>query len=320
MSKNTPDDPIISKPAAGAGVAPQAEIPIVVAWKRFIQEKQFIKNLSPATIYDYGCAWNKWMRFLPDDPKAITEQDVQDAIIGMRASGLSAISTNSYLRVLKVWLRWLKIPGADGMPIRVEMQQAPRLVPRTFSRDELTVLLHIKAETMTEKRIYTLMRMYLDTGARAEELLALRRGDVNMQDQLLAITGKGARERVVPFSLMLRADIQRWMNLTPDAPATAYLFPTTRGHYAYRNCLRDFVEMAKHVGIIGRRVSLHTFRHSFATHYIQAGGDPMRLQRVLGHSTLTMTQKYVSLQTRDLSAVHEQFSPLSSALAGRGRR
>ena len=74
--------------------------------------------------------------------------------------------------------------------------------------------------------------MYLDTGARAEELLALRRGDVNLNDLLIQITGKGSRQRIVPFSLRLRANLHRWMDLTPDAPPTAYLFPTPRGHYS----------------------------------------------------------------------------------------
>jgi site-specific recombinase XerD len=210
----------------------------------------------------------------------------------MRSAGRSAISTNSYLRVLKVFVRWLNILGEDGTPLRVPTISAPRLVPRTFSRDELQCLLHVRPATMTEARIFVLMQMYLDTGARAEELL---------------------------FSLPLRAELHRWLDLTPDAPPTAYLFPTPRGHYSYRNPLRDFVTLANSKGITGKRVSFHTLRHSFATLYIANGGDPMRLQRLLGHSTLTMTQKYVSLQTRDLSNVHEQFSPLGAALRGRRR-
>jgi integrase/recombinase XerD len=75
--------------------------------------------------------------------------------------------------------------------------------------------------------------------------------------------------------------------------------------------------MAKSKRITGRRVSLHTLRHSFATLYIANGGDAMRLQRLLGHSTLAMTEKYVSLQTQDLSQVHGRFSPLGSILQGR---
>jgi integrase/recombinase XerD len=199
------------------------------------------------------------------------------------------------------------------------MISAPRLVPRTFTPDELAALLHVRPATMTEARIFVLMQMYLDIGARAEELLALRRGDVNLNDLLIHITGKGARQRIVPFRLPLRAELHRWMDLTPDGPPTAYLFPTPRGHYSYRNALRDFVTLAKSKGITGHRVSFHTLRHSFATLYIANGGDPMRLQQLLGHSTLAMTQKYVSLQTRDLSNVHEQFSPLGAALRGRRR-
>jgi integrase/recombinase XerD len=252
-------------------------------------------------------------------PGQINTRVIEDCVLGMRSAGLSAISTNSYLRVRKVFVRWLNVRNEDGDALPVPMIQAPRLVPRTFTRDELAALLHVRPATMTETRIFVLMEMYLDTGARAEELLALRRGDVNIPDLLIKISGKGDRDRIVPFSLGLRADLHRWMELTPDAPADAYLFPTPQGHYAYRNALRDFVDLAKAKGLTGRRVSFHTLRHSFATLYIANGGDPMRLQRLLGHSTLAMTQEYVSLQTRDLSAVHEQFSPLGAALRGRRR-
>jgi hypothetical protein len=107
---------------------------LVVAWERFIREKQYIKNLSPATIYDYGCAWKAWARWMPDDPKEITGEHVHDATMGMRVQRLSAISTNSYLRVLRAFVRWLRIPGdgRDGL-LPVPMIQAPRLVPRTFT-------------------------------------------------------------------------------------------------------------------------------------------------------------------------------------------
>jgi integrase/recombinase XerD len=302
-----------------ASAAPKTAL--VVAWERFIREKQYIKNLSPATIYDYGCAWKAWARWMPDDPKEITGEHVHDATMGMRVQRLSAISTNSYLRVLRAFVRWLRIPGdgRDGL-LQVPMIHAPRLVPRTFTRDELLCLIHFQPTTMTTERIALLVKMYLDTGARAEELLALRRGDLNIDDLLIKISGKGARERMIPFSLPLRADLHRWMAHTPDAPASEYLFPTPRGHYSYRNALRDFVAMAKSKGITGRRVSLHTLRHSFATLYIANGGDPMRLQRLLGHSTLAMTEKYVSLQTQDLSQVHGRFSPLGSILQGRRGR
>ena len=163
----------------------------MAAWERFIREKQYIKNLSPKTIEDYDSAWRAWGRWMPADPVAITTRVVEDCILGMRGAGLSAISTNSYLRVLKVFVRWLNIRTADGDPLPVPMLQAPRLVPRTFTRDEIQCLIHFHPTTMTETRIALLVKMYLDTGARAEELLALRRCDVNIDDCLITIIGKG---------------------------------------------------------------------------------------------------------------------------------
>jgi site-specific recombinase XerC len=202
---------------------------------------------------------------MPEDPARIDTRVIEDVILGMRSAGLSATSTNSYLRVLKVFVRWLNVRNEDGDPLPAPMVQAPRLVPRTFSRDELQCLLHVRPTTMTEARIFVLLQMYLDTGARAEGLLALRRSDVNLNDLLIRITGKGSRQRIVPFSLALRADLHRWMDLTPDASPTAYLFATPRGHYSYRNALRDFVALGRSKNITGKRVSLHTLRHSFAT-------------------------------------------------------
>jgi site-specific recombinase XerD len=302
----------------------KSETALIAAWDRFLREKRYVKNLSPKTISDYGCAWRAWSNWLPADPTDITERTIDDCVLAMRQAGLSAISTNSYLRVLKVFVRWLNIRTADGDPLPVPMMRAPTLVPKTFTRDELACLLHFRPTTMTERRVCLLMRMYIDTGARAEELLGLHRVDVDLDNCLIKISGKGACERIVPFSLPLRAELHHWLAETPDAHPTTYLFPTPRGHYSYRNCLRDFVAIARSKNITGRRVSLHTFRHSFASYYIANGGDPMRLQRLLGHSTLAMTQKYVSLQTSDLSQVHDRFSPLGSALqrlqGGRGRR
>ncbi len=144
LRNKSANDRMISKSPGRAGTPSTGETPLVTTWKKFIREKQFIKNLSPATIYDYGCAWNKWNRWLPDDPAEITgaagEEYVRDCIMGMRASGLSAVSTNSYLRVLKVFLHWLKVVGADGMPIKVQMLQAPRQDPRTFTPAEQSAL------------------------------------------------------------------------------------------------------------------------------------------------------------------------------------
>ena len=79
-----------------------------------------------------------------------------------------------------------------------------------------------------------------------------------------------------------------------------------------RNLLRDLKHLGRDLGIAGVRFSFHTLRHTFAVNYIRKGGDVFRLQRILGHSTLEMTRRYVNLQTEDLQAVHNKLSLLSS--------
>jgi integrase/recombinase XerD len=80
-----------------------------------------------------------------------------------------------------------------------------------------------------------------------------------------------------------------------------------------RNALRDFKTLCKHCGVIGVRCSFHTARHSFAVAYLRNGGDVFRLQRILGHSKLEMTRRYVNLKTEDLQAVHQRLSLLAQA-------
>lgn len=291
-----------------------APTPCPAAWQRFIREKRYVKNLSPKTISDYECARNAWANVLPASTAQINEATIERAVVAMREDGLSPTSTNSYLRVLKAFVRWLNIRNAAGDPLPVPMIVAPRLVPRTFTASQQRALLAARPTSMSGKRVLLLAKLYLDTGARAEEIITLRVGDVNLDDLLITIVGKGARQRVVPFSLGLRAELHGWIEQLPhDASPDSWLFPTARGHISYRNMHRDFVALCRSVGISGRRMSFHSLRHTFATSYVANGGDPLRLQRVLGHTNLQMTSRYVQTQTKDLSAVHERYSPLGSA-------
>lgn len=127
---------------------------------------------------------------------------------------------------------------------------------------------------------------------------------------LITVKGKGEKYRVVPMSLELRKVLFRWL-AKHDYPL---LFPTRDGvKQRQRNVLRDMKRLGKRLGVTGVRFSFHTLRHTFALNYIRNGGDLFRLQRILGHSTLEMTRRYVNLQTADLQAVHDKLSLLSKA-------
>ena len=135
---------------------------------------------------------------------------------------------------------------------------------------------------------------------------------MDLDNLLLKIRkGKGGKQRVVPISLQMRKLLFRFMqHHTPEVGKQ--LFFTGRGEKInQRNVLRDFKRICKRLRITGPRCSFHTLRHSFGKAYIRYGGDVFRLQRILGHSKLEMTRRYVNLETSDLQDCHQTFSLLA---------
>jgi site-specific recombinase XerD len=146
----------------------------------------------------------------------------------------------------------------------------------------------------------------LDTGVRSAECLGLRIADIDL-DNLIQVMGKGSRERKVPISLELRKRLYPWIRGLPAG--SVYLLPNRSADpVEYCNASHDLNEIGH---VLGLRLHFHLLRHTFATNYIRQGGDPARLQRILGHSSIETTMKYVHLQTSDLQQVHQQFSILA---------
>ncbi len=182
---------------------------------------------------------------------------------------------------------------------RLGQPAAPSKDRRFFVQTTRTTsLMHIQPESMTEARIFVLMRMYLDTGARAEELLALRRSDVNLQDQLIKITGKGGRERQVPFQQLVRADIQRWMNLTPDAPPTAYLFPTRQRRGCNTPAAIARAYHACHDPKVRDLADAGSFRRSRAIQPVGSGDRRAEAVAGVGQKMIVFSPQLVDRQTQ----------------------
>src|SRR4029450_4780731 len=151
-----------------------------------------------------------------------------------------------------------------------------------------------------------------DTGVRIEEALGLRRADVDFDNLLLKVRGKGRKERLVPFSFELRRVLFRLEQLRSRQGwlACEWLFPTREGtKLGQRNALRAHYALLKRAGV--PKSGFHRLRHTFATSYLQNGGDVVRLSRVLGHAQLTTTMRYLHLVTTDLQKPHQQLSILN---------
>ena len=230
--------------------------------------------------------------------------------------GLSGHAVNCYLRAIRAFWSWLvrdEITTSNPFA-RVKIPKPPRKVIATFSENQLNAMLRvIGASTSAGYRDRTMILMLLDTGLRASELVGLAMSDVNLDDGLLKVYGKGRKERVVPIGAKVQRALWKYLQRyrpQPANPLCPTLLLTSAGRPITVNRLESIIE--KHgcrAGIEGVRCSPHTFRHTFAISYLRNGGDVFSLQRILGHSSLDVVRIYVNLAETDVKACHQRFSP-----------
>lgn len=276
-------------------------------FEQFIQEKKYLANVSAAT-----CEWYKQsLRWLVNP--APDEAALKDFVMRMRAKGLTASSCNCHIRAVNSYLHWdsgvsTKCCAACSHLKVPRLKEEQRILP-TFSTEDIKKLLKWKPKGFFPTRLHVLMLLLADTGCRSGEALTLRWADVDFDNMLLKLHGKGAKDRLVPFSFELRRHLYRWKQLN----RWDLVIATRQGqHMGRRNELRGVKRLCKRLGIVAPPRTIHAFRHTFAVNYLRRGGSVFHLQKVLGHSSLEMTRRYANLVTEDLQAVHERVSLLTS--------
>jgi integrase/recombinase XerD len=281
-------------------------------FEQFIRERRYLKNVTSKTVIWYQNAFDALTRTVAvSAPNDLTKPLLQDFVVGLRERGLSPVSCNTYVKAINAFSAWLHAEGHLPTPLSLSPQRTERRVVQTLSDDQLRRLLAFKPKSVAQWRAYALACTLTDTGVRIDEALGLRRGDVDFDNLLLKVRGKGRKERLVPFSFELRRVLFRWEQLTDRQRwHSDWLFPTREGtRLGQRNALRAHYLLLKRLGI--PKSGFHRLRHTFATSYLQNGGDVVRLSRVLGHAQLTTTMRYLHLVTTDLQKPHQQLSILN---------
>ncbi len=272
---------------------------------QFVEEKRYLVGVAKGTISWYSQSFKNYKKY--SDPDGINRFTLNRFIVGMRQAGLSPVTINDNIRAINVFLTWLFQNGHTPEHLKMKKVKEEQTIIQTFSDKQLEALVSWKPKKNTEKRLHTLILTAIDTGCRIEELLTLKRENVNFDSLVMKVTGKGKKERVVPFSIELRKSLFKLLK----SHTFDLVFCARNGNLlSDDNMRRDFRALAKELGISGVRVSFHTLRHTFAVNYVRSGGNIFYLQRQLGHTDLSMTKRYVNLQTTDLQMEHRRISPL----------
>jgi integrase/recombinase XerD len=235
----------------------------------------------------------------------------------MREKGLKATGCNSAIRAINTYVHWVNAGpevkcGPSCKHPKIAQLKEPQLVLPTFSEQQVRQLVAWRPNGQCERRLHLLVLFLLDTGCRISEALGLRVSEVDFDNLLVTLDGKGRKQRVVPFSFELRKAMFRYCKES-SRTADQLLF-SNQAHKSLgrRNVLRDVKLLCRKLGFTPPSRTVHAFRHTFAVNYLRRGGSVFHLQKVLGHSTLEMTRRYANLVTQDLQAVHERVSLLSS--------
>jgi site-specific recombinase XerD len=249
-------------------------------------------------------SFSKWLNDAHRDPETWTATLLREYVVHLQGSGLAPSTVTNKVQSLLAFTRWLHEEGlTETNPgARVKKPKAPFLQKQPYAPAELKALLQASRSNPRDHAIIVVM---IDTGIRANELCMLRATDVLLGQMVLKVHGKGGRDRIVPLSVKSAKVLSKWMS----RHKAAYVFPSEQSEHLTPNSLYKIVKR------IGTRAGVentycHRFRHTFALFYLRNGGSAIALQKLLGHSSLTMTTVYVALSLDDLVEQHSRSSPL----------
>jgi len=199
---------------------------------------------------------------------------------------------------------------AEGIPT----PRVPRHLPANLTVDEVFNLLdHIQQEDAAGLRDRAILELLYAAGLRVSELVGLDLDDVDLPARIVRVLGKGGKERLVPFVKAAGLALQRWLERSQElrrgAQGSAAVFLNLRGGRLTTRSVRRILNRRLNEAAVHGRISPHALRHSFATHLLGAGADLRAIQELLGHASLSTTQRYTHVDTDALMRVYDKAHP-----------
>jgi site-specific recombinase XerD len=277
-----------------------------------------VNGLSLATLKNYQYQLGQFIKFCfradLNDAHRITAHHVRSFLLSLQENN-NPVSIHDYYAAVKRFFNWLveegiilKSPMSNIKPPRM-----PRLSPKPFSRRDIdNLLLLCSGNTFLEIRNRAMILLFLDTGLRLSELAGIQVVDIDFDRELIKVMGKGAKERRVRIGRTAQKALLRYLLMRTDTYPCLWVSEERRP----LTCAGIQVTIKKlclRAKITDAKPGPHTFRHTAAINYLRNGGSEFTLQLMLGHSTLSMTRKYVStLGEEDLIKAHRLASPVDN--------
>jgi integrase/recombinase XerC len=312
---------------------------------KYLDYLRLQKNASPHTLRNYESDLLQFLNYLTHTPEGeprpepelgqVDNLTIREFLGALYQKGNKKSSVARKLATLRSFMKYLSVQGAiEANPAKnVSSPKLESRLPDYLTLASATELIEAPdTDADLGKRDRSILELLYGSGLRVSELVGLNLGDVSIGEGLLRVVGKGRKERIVPFGSRALAALQEYLkvrNRSIKAPTPAKakgnkrpgeaFFVSYRGRRLTGRSIGHIVD--HHVGRLAQRLKVHphTLRHTFATHMLSAGADLRSIQELLGHESLSTTQKYTHVSVAQLVRVYQSCHPRAGKRGKRGR-
>jgi integrase/recombinase XerD len=281
-------------------------------------ERRLAENTVAAYLSDLNLCWQQLCATGntsdPEDVGWLDKENLQAFFVALADLGFRPSTLSRYISSLRGYTEWLRDTGhLEDDPCRaIRIPKAQRYKPHALTHADMTALYAV-AQGKNARRDAALLELLYGLGLRISEAITLPLDALRFEEDLVLVQGKGNKQRVVPLGAKVRATLRDYLESERAAvakPKVATVIVNRRGTELSRMGAWKIVrKLCVDAGLDATEISPHTFRHTFATHLIEAGADLRAVQELLGHADISTTQIYTHLDQDYLKEVHQSFHP-----------
>ena len=273
------------------------------------------RDASSHTLRAYRKDLEDFFRFVSIKPEDVELADVRGFIADQMRSGLNKTTVSRRLASIRSFFKFLYREGyKKSNPAKlVPNPKTPKLLPNFLSVDDTFSLVEKpQGPGLLSARDRAILELLYSSGLRVSELSGLDAEDINTKEGLVKVKGKGKKERIVPVGSKALDAVKSYLveRIALKRKDKALFLNRIGSRLTDRGVRRIVVKYARMIGI-GGRIGPHALRHTFASHLLQGGADLRVIQELLGHSSLSTTQKYTHLDVTHLIDVYDKAHPFA---------
>ncbi len=270
------------------------------------------RNYSSNTINSYMREIKKYLKFNKKDIKSITKKDLISYLNSYK--NISASTRANKISILKTFFLYLERNDliTKNPSSFLALPKKSQKVPNILTEEEVNKLLNVSVKNHFDARDKAILELLYSSGLRITELLNLQISNVDIEECLVRVMGKGKKERIVPLGDYAIEALSLYINkyrYIINIKNSNYVFLNKNGTQLSR---KSVFKMIKNQAIkkgIKKNISPHTLRHTFASHLLKNGADLRIIQELLGHENLSTTQIYTHINREELQDEYEKLHP-----------